>query len=87
VTPDDDAPEAMQAAQSSRPACSNDQRVLKAAYYVRGSLFRALEWLVDILCGVGRSLVSLVTFARDNRKSALKGQNPTISRKAAAAEL
>jgi len=41
VTADGDAREALQAAQSLRLACSNDQRVLTAACYVRGSFFRA----------------------------------------------
>jgi hypothetical protein len=41
VSPDGDAPDAVQAEQNLHMACSNDQRVLKAAYYVRLDFFRA----------------------------------------------
>ena len=42
VSPDGDAPDAVQAEQSLHMACSNDQRVLKAASYVRlDDVFRA----------------------------------------------
>ena len=53
---DGDAPSTSQAAQSLRPSCSNDQRVLRAAYYVRSNLFRASSWLLDILCGASKVL-------------------------------
>lgn len=39
--PDDDAPDALQASQSLRKVCSNDQHVLKAAYYGRHGFARA----------------------------------------------
>jgi hypothetical protein len=42
VSLDGDAPDALQASQSLRMACPNDQRVLKAAYYLQIKVFRAL---------------------------------------------
>jgi hypothetical protein len=42
VSLDGDGPDAVQALQSLRMACPNDQRVLKAAFYLQFKVFRAL---------------------------------------------
>jgi hypothetical protein len=40
-SPDGHAPDALQGAQSWRMVCLNDQRVMKAAYYVRQDTIKA----------------------------------------------